>query len=336
MSHANIALFIPHQGCPHQCSFCNQKRITGQQTQPTGTDVKSAVETALSSGKCSRENTEIAFFGGSFTAVAQSLQEELLSAAFAYIKGGFVSGVRISTRPDCIDETVLRFLKKYGVTAIELGAQSMDDHVLAMNHRGHTAAQVAEASRLIKEHGFSLGLQMMTGLYGSTAELDRITAEKLADLQPDTMRIYPTIVMEDTLLADLYRAGAYTPPSLEETVELCSDLLDFFEQRRMKVIRLGLHSSDELEHRIAGPYHPAFAELCYSHRFLQTLTAFLQKEKIPKGPLFIGVAPKFLSKAIGQGKCNLKALSALGYDCRFFGDPAVMPGAFRLAQYIPE
>lgn len=332
MSHANIALFIPHQGCPHQCSFCNQKRITGQHTQPTAADVKAAVETALASGKCSSANTEIAFFGGSFTAVAQSCQEELLSAAFAYIKGGFVSGIRISTRPDCIDETILQFLKSYGVTAIELGAQSMVDSVLAANHRGHTAAQVEQASRMIREHGFSLGLQMMTGLCGSTAADDRMTAEKLAALQPDTMRIYPTIVMADTPLADLYRAGEYLPPTLEETVSLCSDLLDFFEQRNIKVIRLGLHSSDELEHRIAGPYHPAFAELCYSHRFLQALTAFLQKEKIPKGAISVCVAPKFLSKAIGQGKCNLQALAKLGYVCKFSGDAALAPGAFCLEQ----
>lgn len=332
MSYANIALFIPHQGCPHQCSFCNQKRITGQQTQPTGEDVKTAVETAISSGRCSRENTEIAFFGGSFTAVAQFYQEELLSAAFAYIKGGFVKGIRISTRPDCIDEATLRFLKNYGVTSIELGAQSMVDRVLIANHRGHTAQQVAEASKQIRMHGFSLGLQMMTGLYQSTAADDRYTAEQLEALQPDTVRIYPTIVMEDTALADLYRAGVYQPPELTETVALCSELLDFFEQHQRKVIRLGLHSSEELEHRIAGPYHPAFAELCHSHRFLQALTAFLQKENVPNGAISVCVEPRFLSKAIGQGKSNQRALMALGYDCKFFGDPAIAPGKFRLVQ----
>ncbi len=328
MRHANIALFIPHRGCPHQCSFCNQRRITGQQAQPTGGDVEAAVETALASGNIDPSQTEIAFFGGSFTAVERPYQEELLAAAAPYVRRGAVKGIRISTRPDCIDEEILDFLSSYGVTSIELGAQSMADSVLAANRRGHTAAQVASSSRLIRARGFALGLQMMTGLYTDTADGARDTARALAALLPDTMRLYPTIVLEDTALAELYRAGDYAPMPLEEAVALCSELLDYFEQRHIAVIRLGLHSAEELSRRVAGPYHPAFAELCHSRRFLQSLTAYLRQEAVPQGELSVGVHPRFLSRAIGQGKRNKAALAALGYDCRFFGDPTVAPGKF--------
>ncbi|MDD5952559.1 MAG: radical SAM protein [Oscillospiraceae bacterium] len=330
MSHSNIALFVPQLGCPHQCSFCNQHRITGQQSRPTADDVHSAVKTALASGKCSPSETEIAFFGGSFTAVEKAYQAELLSAAAPYVERGDVSGIRISTRPDCITPEILSFLKEHKVTAIELGAQSMDDDVLRQNHRGHTAQQVASSAALIRKNGFSLGLQMMTGLFASTPDIDRQTALRLAQLQPDTMRIYPTIVLEDTPLCDLYRNGAYAPMALEEAVSLCSELLTLFSQRNIRVIRLGLHSSEELAHAVAGPYHPAFAELCYSHCFLQKLTAYLQREHIPPGKWAIGVSPRCLSKAIGQGKRNQTALLALGYDCAFFGDPDLSQEEFRL------
>lgn len=331
MSHSNIALFIPHRGCPHQCSFCNQHQITGRQHQPRGEDVIHAVETALAKGRPDPDHTEIAFFGGSFTAVERSYQTELLSAAAPYVRQGVVRGIRISTRPDAVDGEILQFLKGYGVTAIELGAQSMQDEVLRINGRGHTAAQVEQAARLIREMGFSLGLQMMTGLPVDTADGAKETAKKLAALQPDTMRIYPTIVMAGTDLAAWYQAGDYTPMELEEAVALCSELLDFFEEQGIKVIRLGLHDTEELaQNRLAGPYHPAFAELCHSRRFLQKLTVCLEKQSVSKGDLQVAVHPRCLSQSIGQGKRNLAALEQLGYRCKFYGDPAVFPQAFRI------
>ena len=216
MKHANIALFIPHNGCPHQCSFCNQVRITGMQKQPSPQDVISAVTTARESLGERLHKAEIAFFGGSFTAVEPNYMRSLLETASTFVKSGTVAGIRISTRPDALEAPVLDLLKRKGVTAIELGAQSMDDSVLAMNGRGHTAQQVREASRRIRDNGFSLGLQMMTGLYGSSAKQDRQTAEELAQLRPDTMRIYPTVVMEGTRLAELYQQGLYHPMELDE------------------------------------------------------------------------------------------------------------------------
>lgn len=321
MSHSNIALFIPHRGCPHRCSFCDQRAITGQASLPTAADVTHAVETALASGRCDPAATEIAFFGGSFTAVDKGYQEELLAAAYPYVQDGRVQGVRISTRPDCIDSKILDFLQSYGVTAIELGAQSMVDAVLAANGRGHTAADVERASALIRARGISLGLQMMTGLYESTLADDRYTAERLADCRPDTVRIYPTLVMAGTALADLYQSGQYRPMALEDAVDLCADLLELFQRQHIRVIRLGLHDSPAVQNRLAGPYHPAFAELCHSRRFFRSLTGFLAEAHILPGKLAVGVHPRFLSKAIGQGKANQKALAAMGYDCCFFGDP---------------
>lgn len=168
MKHANVAIFVPHNGCPHQCSFCNQRSITGQQVQPTPQDILSAIQVAKSSQNAQIRETEIAFFGGSFTAIERSYMCALLNVAAPFVKDKTFSGIRISTRPDAIDDEILTLLKQYGVTSIELGAQSMDDSVLVHNQRGHTAEQVRTASRLIKSYGFSLGLQMMTGLYGDT------------------------------------------------------------------------------------------------------------------------------------------------------------------------
>lgn len=314
MKHANVALFVPHNGCPHQCSFCNQKSITGRQAQPTPQNVTDAVQTALSSGAQTRE-TEIAFFGGSFTAIERGYMCSLLEAASPYVKDGTFVGIRISTRPDAIDDEILALLKNYGVTSIELGAQSMDDEVLKLNQRGHTANQVRSASKLIKGHGFSLGLQMMTGLYGDTAEGAKETARQLAELRPDTVRIYPTIIMSGTDLTDKYLSGVYKPMPLDEAVSLCADLLDFFEERQIAVIRLGLHSTPELQRdMLSGPWHPAFHELCDSRRLLSRIIAYCGEHEVPHGQITVYVAPACISRAIGQKKSNLERLKERGYQ----------------------
>ena len=180
MKKGNISIFVPHNGCPQQCSFCNQKTITGQAYQPTAKDVDEAVQKAL---RKKGYEFEIAFFGGSFTAIDRAYMTELLDAAEPYVKSGAVKGIRISTRPDYIDDEILTLLKAKGVTAIELGAQSMDDEVLSANMRGHTAEDVVNASTLIKSYGFELGLQMMTGLYLDTDEKDIETARKIIELK---------------------------------------------------------------------------------------------------------------------------------------------------------
>ena len=241
-------MFIPFNGCPHRCSFCDQRSITGEQRQPSPDDVRRTVEKALDSLKENSIHSEIAFFGGSFTAIDRAYMISLLDATAPYIDR--FKGIRISTRPDCIDDEVLTLLRSYKVSSIELGAQSMSDEVLTANDRGHTAEDVRTASKLIKRYGFSLGLQMMTGLYKSSDELDRQTASEFIALRPDTVRIYPTIVMKGTRLGELYEEGAYHPQELDSAVKLCADLLKLFEENDIRVIRLGLHDSESLRRRI--------------------------------------------------------------------------------------
>lgn len=313
MSHANISIFVPHIGCPNMCSFCNQHSITGYIGTPTKEDIDSAVLAAQSSKNYNAKSTELAFFGGSFTGIDRKLMVELLSAASDHIKNGSVCGIRISTRPDFIDAEVLNILKDYGVTAIELGAQSMCDEVLYKNRRGHTAEDVKTASKLIKEAGFELGLQMMTGLYGSNDELDRQTAKEIIALNPQTVRIYPAITLKDTYLEDLYKSGEYLPPKLEDAVSLCDEFIAMFYKAKIKVIRVGLHSIEEGSY-VAGPWHPAFKELCDSKRMLEIAKEVLSN--FDKGEYVLHVCPKSISKMIGNKRQNLEALEKLGFRCK--------------------
>ena len=257
------------------------------------------------------KNSEIAFFGGSFTAIDRDYMMTLLEAAKPYTKN--FSGIRISTRPDYIDEEVLEVLKKYNVTSIELGAQSMDDYVLKANNRGHSSADVIRASKLIKKYNFSLGLQMMTGLYTSTYEKDIYTAQNFIELNPDTVRIYPTVIMKETDLANLYLSGEFVPYTLEQSVDLCSKLILMFEKADIKIIRLGLHYSDSLvKNSLGNNYHPAFKELCESRIFYNS---FIEKtNSVDKSKAFaVYINEKSLSKFYGQKKSNLKSFSEMGY-----------------------
>ena len=319
MKHANIALFVPHNGCPHQCSFCDQRAITGQCAQPTPEDVRQAAE----SWQGEKGAAQIAFFGGSFTAIDRSYMLSLLEAAYPYVQEGLVSGIRISTRPDAINGEILDICARYGVEAIELGAQSMDEEVLKKNARGHSAWDVETAARLISARGFSLGLQMMTGLYGDTPEKAMETAERLSALHPDTMRIYPTILLPHTPLEILYRQGLYRPQTLEEAVELGAKLLLFFESRRIPVIRLGLHDSQQLrQERIAGPYHPALRELCESRVMRERMEREVGEKR---GWVTLAVHPKSISRAVGQKKSNLRYFEEKGILLRLVQDSSVEP-----------
>lgn len=331
MKHANVALFVPNNGCPHRCSFCSQRSITGKQVQPSAEDVRKAAEIGLRTLGPKAAEAEIAFFGGSFTAVERSYMVSLLEAAQPYLGGGKFRGIRLSTRPDAVNPEILNVLERYGVTSIELGAQSMDDGVLAANGRGHTAQQVRQASELIRSRGFLLGLQMMTGLRGDTDEKAWKTAEQLAELNPACVRIYPTIALRGTELGEAYLRGEYRPQTLENAVALCSGLLDYFERRGIRVIRLGLHASPELERdMLAGPWHPAFRELCESRRFFVGITGELHRLHIPEGRLSIAVSPVCVSQAAGQKKENLHKLSGLGYDARIVPDASVERGGFKI------
>ena len=323
--HANVALFIPHAGCPHQCSFCNQRTIAGKASQPTKQDVQKACETAISSMKTTAEQSQIAFFGGSFTALPQEYMLELLESAYPYVKQGYFSGIRLSTRPDAVDDAMVTLLKRYGVNTIELGAQCMNDDVLALNERGHLVRQVEIASACIKKQGISLVLQMMTGLYGSSDMTDKQTAEQFVKLQPDGVRIYPTVVVEGTHLAELYRQGRYMPQALEKAVMLCAELLEFFEeQQQIPVIRLGLHAEQDLiKGLLAGPWHPSFRELCENRLFFQKALEMLQTTYPAGGEVTVCVHPRSISKMIGQGKQNLQQLKQHGYCVSVVSDESL-------------
>lgn len=322
MKHVNVALFVPHEGCPNQCSFCNQRAISGKRTQVKPEDVDSAVSIALENPDS--KGGEIAFFGGSFTAIERETMVSLLSAAHKYVADGSFRGIRISTRPDAVDEEICKILKEYGVTAVELGAQSLDDRVLLLNRRGHTALDVENATLLLKKEGFETGLQMMTGLYDSTDADSIATAEKIIELKPDTVRIYPAVVLENTHLCDLYKSGVYRPQTVESAAELCATLLEMFDKAGIRVIRTGLHSGGDVEGEfVAGAYHPAFKEICESKIYLKKALDFLNTNDIPKGKIEIRVNPKAVSQMTGQKKANIQKLKEFGFEAKITANESI-------------
>lgn len=319
--HANVAIFIPHNGCKNQCSFCNQKNITGANHQPSPSEVDKILIRAIDYKKYDIE-TEVAFFGGSFTAINHDYMKSLLEVALSYVNKGYFSGIRISTRPDAIDIEILKILKRYKVTTIELGAQSMNDDVLKFNHRGHTRNDIINAAKLIKSSGFALGLQMMTGLYKSSFKIDYQSGMDLLSLKPEFVRIYPTIVLRGTELEKLYDSGVYNVMSFDETVKLCCKLLLLFESNNVSVIRLGLHFSESLnENIVVGAFHPAFREICESKILFDKVLHLIKEKNILKNSnLILKINPQNVSKFVGQKKINLKRFEELGYTFKIKQD----------------
>ena len=331
MRHANVAMFIPHNGCPNQCSFCDQRYITGSKNQVSPNQVYDVLLDAKNNLSGKDIESEIAFFGGSFTAIDKEYMMSLLDTAYEFVKDGCFKGIRISTRPDAIDEEILNILKERGVSSIELGAQSMDDEVLRVNRRGHSSLDVIKSSELIKKYGFSLGLQMMTGLYKSSILKDIETAEKFINIRPETVRIYPTIIMKNTLLADLYYKGEYATYSLEDTIGLCSKLLRMFEKENIEVIRLGLHDTESMkENMVSGPWHPALSELCQSYNFYKDIVSFIEENNISYKNIDIFVNPSCISKFIGQKRENIKKFKNIGLVVKVKPDKSIKVNDFRI------
>lgn len=301
MSHSNISIFIPHNGCKNRCSFCNQVYITGQNSMPTEFDIDSAVETALKSKRYDKQNGQIAFFGGSFTAIDRELMIKYLKCGYKHILNGNAESIRISTRPDAINQEILNILRQYGVKSIELGAQSMCNDVLTANLRGHTAEDVFNSSKLIKDNNFELGLQMMMGLYKSNEQKDLYTANEFIKINPDTVRIYPTVVLKNTLLESLFKLKEYVPLDVDNAAKNGAKLLKLFYDNNINVIRFGLHSIDK-DSFVSGAFHSAMSELAQGYIYRNII-----KEKIyNKGFYTIFVNDKDLSKAIGQKKSNIE------------------------------
>ena len=313
-----IPIFISHQGCPHCCIFCDQFTITGgaqgeEDQSVTGEKVRSIIEEWLQRPrKNDKAGVQVAFYGGSFTGISIKRQEELLGAVKPYVDDGRVEGVRISTRPDYVDDTVLSLLRAHSVTIVELGLQSLDQEVLDRSGRGHTALQSEKAMRLLRQRGFIVGAQLMCGLPGDSPGRLMATTRRVAALAPDFVRIYPALVIKGSGLEKLYRAQAYRPLSLSKAIVLVCRMKRIFAQHGIKVVRMGLQPSRALEEKVqAGPYHPAFGELVNSRSlFLQTRQVLRSqgKRKIKR----VAVSAADESAFRGPDNLNIRRLTALG------------------------
>lgn len=300
-----IPIFVPHRGCPHDCIFCNQKKITGVSTEVTAEDARNIIEECLQTIDKDTD-VEVAFFGGSFTAIEEEIQNELLSVAKEYVDRGLVHEIRMSTRPDCISDEILERLKKYKASIIELGVQSMDQKVLIDSVRGHDTYSVIRSSKLIKKHDIKLGLQMMVGLPSDTEQKCINTAKEFIKLKPDCVRIYPTLVVKDTGLEALLERGEYTPFTIEQCINIVKKLLVLFYINNINVIRVGLQATDDIQLGkgvVDGPYHPAFRELVESEMIKDYLDYVVLENKI-EGDLVVKTNNKNISKIIGNKKSN--------------------------------
>lgn len=306
-----IPVFVPHVGCPNDCVFCNQRRITGMGTVAASAQyVTDIVEECRKT--IDRETyTELAFFGGSFTAIDLRLQEELLRVGKHYKDMGVVQRMRCSTRPDAISDDILEFQKKFGMDIIELGIQSLDDKVLKMSNRGHTREHSVNASRLIKEHGFILGHQIMPGLPGSTKENDIGTCRGSIAMKPDMVRIYPTLTIKDTALAQMYGEGSYKPLTLNEAVDISAYMYSQYSINNINVIRIGLQNTDSInedEDVIAGPFHPAFRQLVEEKMYLTSIILALKGLNLKDRHITIASDKRLVSSIAGQKRANINKL----------------------------
>ena len=314
-----IPIFVPHLGCPNDCVFCNQKSISGQTKQVTKEDVKKIIEEHL---KYVKENSivEVAFFGGSFTAIEEEKQIELLSTAYEYVKEKKVQSIRISTRPDYINKDILKRLKKYKVKTIELGVQSANDYILKKVGRGHTFEDVKKASKLIRFYGFKLGHQMMVGLPESTT-LDEInTAKQLIKLKPKMVRIYPVLVIKGTKLEKDYNEGKYKALTITQAVEICKELVKMFTKKKIDVIRIGLQPTDTISNPtnensevVAGPFHPAFRQLVESGMWYDVIVDKIKKLNAKVKEVEVIVNPQDVNNVVGQRRENISNLKNV-YD----------------------
>lgn len=296
-----IPIFVPHEGCPHNCVFCNQDSITGQKDKVTYKSVLKTAKEFLSTMSKEDKTVEISFFGGTFTAIKEEKQKELLKAAMELKEDGFVKYIRLSTRPDYITPYILDYLKEYGVDIIELGVQSLDSEVLTLSGRGHSVEDVYGASKLIKEYGFRLGLQMMLGLPGDNFLKDKATASRIIELFPEMVRIYPALVIKGTPMEKMYIKGTYKPYDLMEAIDISSKIYAMFLRAKINVIRVGLQNTEEISpchDLVAGPYHPAFREMVQSN----LLNNIIFKEAKGYDIIKVVLNPAYISKLYAGGK----------------------------------
>lgn len=319
-----IPIFIPYSGCPHRCIFCNQKKITGEKAYIDTETIKMTIDNwlSLSTRQSIIGDRQIAFYGGSFTALPLERQEVLLSSVLPYLNNGIIDSVRLSTRPDSITIENLALLKKYRVKTVELGVQSMDNSVLSLSERGHSADDIRSSCKMLKSHGFEVGIQIMPGLPGDTFESSLYTVDEVIKLKPDFVRIYPSVVIKNTGLADLYLSGSFKPLSLCDAVRLTKILLIRFEVNNIPVIRIGLQPASSLMEKdviLDGPFHPAFRQLVESeiaYDIMKNVILSLQAEsgKILSRQVSFFTSNSELSNFIGQKRSNIKKMeSEIGF-----------------------
>ena len=333
-----IPIFVPNLGCPNDCTFCNQKKISGKVTNVSAKDVKDTIEYYLKNFKDDSKYVEVAFFGGSFTGIDIDVQKELLEAANEYIKDKKVESIRISTRPDYINKDILKMLKKYNVRTIELGVQSSNDYILNKSKRNHTFEDVKKASKLIRRYHFILGHQMMIGMQDST-ELDEInTARDLIKLKPKMVRIYPVLVIKGTELEKEYENGEYIPLSIEQAVQRAKEVTYMFRKKRIDVIRIGLQNTEEItdpkqekSEVVAGPYHPAFRQLVEAEMWYDSIAEKIRKINMKVKTVEIKINAEDVNNVVGHKKENIVKLKELyDVDVIIKQDEDLKPGKFEI------
>ena len=337
-----IPIFVPHLGCPNDCTFCNQKKISGQTKNVKAEDVKNTIEYYLNNFKDDNKYIEVAFFGGSFTGIDVDKQKELLSVAYEYIKNKKIDSIRISTRPDYINKEILKMLKSYGVKTIELGVQSTNDYILNKSKRGHTFEDVKKASKLIRKNGFILGHQMMVGLPESTRQDEINTAKDLIKLKPKIVRIYPVLVIKGTQLEKDYESGEYTPLTVEQAVETAKDLLVLFNKKKINVIRIGLQNTNEItdpnskkSQVVAGPYHPAFRQLVESRLWYDNVANEIKKVNSNVTHIQIDVNPSDINNAVGHKRINIEKINdTYNTDLKINPNSKIKKGKLKITKLI--
>ncbi|OEH85783.1 hypothetical protein BHU72_03095 [Desulfuribacillus stibiiarsenatis] len=308
-----VSIFVPHLGCPHDCAYCNQEKITGLKKSVVRSiaEIEQEIKKQLESIDCNQNHVGIAFFGGSFTGLPHDYQIQLLELGTKYVNHYSLQGIRFSTRPDYINADVLKNLQGYPIEAIELGVQSLDSQVLQCSNRGHSVQDVYQAVSLIRETPYLLGIQLMVGLPFDSLEISIKTAQEVIRLAPDFVRIYPTLVLQGTELEQLYQKGLYTPWSLQDTIENTAKMVRLFYQSNIPIIRLGLQASEELQETgavIAGPYHPNIRQLIESQYFLDLLLELSTDSFSGNDDLiYISIHPSDETAFRGQGNQNLQS-----------------------------
>lgn len=333
-----IPIFVPHLGCPNDCTFCNQKSISGQIKMITKQDVKDTIEFYLKNIRDKEAYIEVAFFGGSFTGIDEKLQEEFLSVAYEYIKKQKVDSIRISTRPDYINKNILKRLKKYKVQTIELGVQSANNYILKRSGRGHTFEDVKKASRLIKWNGFKLGHQMMVGLPESTKADEINTAKELIKLKPKMVRIYPVLVIKNTKLEKEYNEGKYQPIPLAQAVETSKEIYKMFTKKNIEVIRIGLQNTEEISSPeneksqvVAGPYHPAFRQLVEASVWYDKILNKIKKLNVKVKEVEVTINSSEVNNVVGHKRENvLKLKETYDVNLKIKQNPNIKKGKSKI------